>query len=202
MELEDMRFIVNIPFDYRLVIRDDEEDDNIIASNISQEILEYLTAKIESMGGNIKTIYSPDISQIYKDACELGANLFISSRVIAKPEKEYNWSAVQFFMEDTGTSLGIASCLVNRLDKMKCDFQENTPLFTKSLSKEESCGMKRSDSIPSMILALCLGYTGLSDYNADKDSFLNQLVDSMLYSITDNLCSESIYDIDLREYAD
>ena len=105
MELEDMRFIVNIPFEYRLEVRDDEEDDNVIANNISQEILEYLTAKIESMGGNIKTVYSPDISRTYKDACELGTDLFISSRVIAKPEKEYNWAAVQFFMENTDISL-------------------------------------------------------------------------------------------------
>ena len=62
--------------------------------------------------------------------------------------------------------------------------------------------MKREESIPSVILALCLGYTGLSVYNTDRDYFLSKLVDSMLYSITDVLCQESLYNIDLSEYAD
>lgn len=206
MELEDslnnMRIIVDIPFEYRLEIQDDEEDDNIIAKNISQEILEYLTAKLKSMGGNIKTVYSPDISRAYKDACENGSDLFISSRVIAKPEKEYSWAAVQFFMENSSMSLEISSCLVSRLDKMIDNSMEEKRLFEKSISKEEDCCIKREDSIPSVILSLCLGYRALSVYNTDRDYFLTNMVDGMLYSITDCLCPESLYEIDLRDYAD
>lgn len=206
MELEDslndMRIIIDIPFEYRIEIDDDEEDENIIAKNISQEILEYLTAKIKSMGGNIKTIYNPDISRAYKDACEYCSDLFISSRVIAKPEKEYSWAAVQFFMENSSMSLEISSCLVNRLDKMTDNSTEEKRLFEKSISKEEDIGMKREESIPSVILALCLGYEALSVYNTDRDYFLTNIVDSMLYSITDCTCPDSLYEIDLRDYAD
>lgn len=206
MALEDsmnaLRFLINIPLEYRLEVNDEEEDDDVIAKNISQEILEYLSAKLTAIGGNVKTVYNPNILQTFKDTCEMNSDLFISSRIIIKPEKEYNWVAIQFFTEKTNMSLGIASCLAAHMGKIVNDSEENRPLFEKALFKEESCDLRREETVPSMILALCLGYNALSVYNTDKDFFLSQIVDSMLSSITDCLCPESLYDINLQEYVD
>lgn len=200
--MNELRFLVNIPSDYRSEICDDEENEDVIAKNISQEILDYLSAKLEAIGGNVKTVCSADIIQSFKDACEVDSDLFVSSRVMLKTEKEYSWAAIQFFAEKTNTSLGIASCLANNLSKITDNSSEEKPLFEKALFKEETCDLKRDDSIPSVILALCLGYNAMSVYNTDKDYFLSCLVDSMLHGITDCLCPESLYDIDLEEYVD
>lgn len=200
--INELKFMVNIPSDFRLEIYDDEENEDVIAKNISQEILDYLSAKLKAIGGNVKIVCSSDIIRSFKDSCEMNSDLFISSRVMFKTKKEYSWAAIQFFAEKTSTSLGIASCLANNLSKITDGSNEKNLLFEKALFKEETCDLKRDESIPSVILALCLGHNAMSVYNTDKDYFLEQLVDSMLYSITDYLCPESLYDIDLKEYVD
>lgn len=187
MSLEDsMRstgFTVNIPSDEHIIIDEENIDDEYTATVISQQVLEYLAAKLKGMEGRVTTAYNRDIIQSYKKAVEYGTDIFLSMRVKLMPQHQDSIALIQFFQEPTQQSHVIAGGLAYRMNK--------TDFFIKVDYKEEDAVMPVKDAKPSAILALCIGNRLLCKYNTDPDTVLSKIVDAFLFTIVDIYGSES-----------
>lgn len=192
-------FVLDVPVKYRLEIEYDETDNNIIASGIPQEILEYLSKKLNELSIKTKVEYNNDIIKSYINANNSLADLFISVRVLFKESDPNSWAAVQYFKSNDYFSVSLGNSIVYRLNKI---MNNGKPLFEKALIKEEDIPHPAEKSIPSSILALCLGFNALSVYNLNKDYFIETITNVLLNSIMDCLDTEMSNEIDLSEFAD
>mgnify|MGYP007069840128 CR=1 FL=1 len=177
-------FRVNVPSPEHIDIDEENvDDDSYTASVISQQILEYLAAKLTGMSSRVETTYSTNIIDSYNSAVENGMDLFITMKVKLMPKHQNSVALVQFFKERSLDSMNLASSLIYRLAKMKW--------FVEAKYKEEDAIVPADKSISSLVLAICLGNDLLCKYNTDPDNFMGKIVDSLLYTIADNYDSES-----------
>ena len=185
--------IINYPEDFVRTISSEEEDSYVISKNLVQEILDYLLAKLGSFSFNIKSSFKSDILSSYKVYCNKNVDLFLSIRSIYKEKSEYNWACIQYF--NSPLSSQYVENVVYRLKKIKFD---DTPLFNQVISKKEE-GIP--DGIPNIICSFCFNNYGIGFYNIDKDSFITQISENILYGIMDQI-EQFDYKINLKEFSD
>ena len=186
--MSDLGFRVNIPHHQLMEYDDDDNDDpKYIADLISQQILEYLAAKLKGLCGRVSVTYGGNIPLAYKEAIESCANVFISMQLSVNPKTELSIALVHFFGDKGEQSRTLASELVNRLS--------GTGLFARTDYKEDVPVGRIETSIPSAVIALGFGNDALCDYNENKDDFIMRLVDEICYGIIDGY-------VDLRKGSD
>ena len=201
--MEDIRFTINIPLTERLEVNGNINSGNYLENIISQQILDYLAAKLNGVGGRVSKVFNQNIPQAYQNSIELGVDVFVSSHIKVNQENSYSMALIQFFPDISDRSVVMASSLVYRLKKMvNTNLVTPGKLFAKVAQKEEDAKVKREDSIPSIILALCLGSDVVDLYQSDPDTFISQIVENFLYSIVDCFYSESFEEVNLADFAD
>lgn len=180
MSIEDtMRtigFTINIP--HRKVEYCDECEDVAYTNSImSQQILEYVAAKLEGLEGRVTMEYNGNIPAAYKEAVSSCASIFISMQLAIKPSVDPSIAQILFFGGKDEKSMLLASHLTVRFQGLgwfhKVSFTENDP------------EVDRDIAIPSAVVTLGIGNDLLCEYNDDKDKFIMRLGDEICYAIVD-----------------
>lgn len=177
MSLEEMTFFLDIPLETPIEVDPEDTSDSYTEQIILQQTLNYLAAKLSGMDTEVKTVYQSNVIHGYQEAVGDMADIFVSLQIKVKPDLQQSVGVIRYFNERFEDSQFLASHVLYRLKHSKW--------FAKLLVKVEDCPVEINEHTSSLIVAICLGNDLLCTYNQDQDDFIEQLVNMLLYSITD-----------------
>lgn len=175
-KMKNIGFTVNIPHP-KVEYVEETDDDSYRASLISQQILEYLAAKLEGLEGRVTKGYNGNIPLAYKEAVDSCATVFISMQLSIQTKVEQSIARVLFFGGKNLKSLHMASHIVGRL--------KDTGLFTKVDYDDNDPVVADDIAIPSAVISIGMGNDAYCDYNEDRDGFITRIGDEICYGIVD-----------------